>query len=107
MCYRDPVIVIDETIGNLEYLTACFLADIDAGALDRGQLAPRAVKSIAALQAAQALLPRLRIVRSNYEAAPRLPDARDSYELLHLDRLPEFCDACETSAVARHVGGLR
>lgn len=75
MDYRDPVRVIDETIENLVYLVDWWLEDIDAGALRSDLLATDAVKSIAALRATRALLPRLRIVRSNYESAPSLPDA--------------------------------
>jgi hypothetical protein len=75
MDYRDPVRVIDETIENLVYLVDWWLEDIDAGALRSDLLATDAVKSIAALRATRALLPRLRIVRSNYESSPSLPDA--------------------------------
>ena len=75
MDYRDPVALIDETIDNLMYLVAWLLEDIDVGALDSELLARDAVKSIAALKAIHAVLPRLRIVRSNFVSAPTLPDA--------------------------------
>jgi hypothetical protein len=78
MPYRNPVVVIDETIENLVYLTDWFIEDIDQGALDRGFFSNDTVRSIAALRASRALLPRLRIVRSNYISAPLLPDARNS-----------------------------
>jgi len=75
MEYRDPVAVIDETIENLVYLVAWLLEDIDVGALDSELLARDAVKSLAALGAIRAVLPRLRIVRSNFVSAPAFPDA--------------------------------
>ena len=75
MEYRDPVAVIDETIENLVYLVAWLLEDIDVGALDSELLARDAVKSLAALGAIRAVLPRLRIVRSNFVSAPSFPDA--------------------------------
>lgn len=75
MDYRDPVSVLDETIENLVYLVDWWLEDIDVGVFQSDLLANDAVKSIAALQATRALLPRLRIVRSNYESSPSLPDA--------------------------------
>ena len=78
MRYRNPVVVIDETIENLVFLSDWFIEDIDHGALDRGFFSNDAVRSIAALRATRALLPRLRIVRSNYVSAPLLPDARNS-----------------------------
>jgi hypothetical protein len=77
MDYRDPVALIDETIDNLMYLVAWLLEDIDVGALQSELLARDAVKSIAALRAIHAVLPRLRIVRSNFVSSPSLPDARD------------------------------
>lgn len=75
MDYRDPVLVIDQTIENLVYLVDWWLEDIDVGALRSDLLANDAIKSIAALSATRALLPRLRIVRSNYVSYPSLPDA--------------------------------
>lgn len=76
MDYRDPIIVIDETIDNLMYLVEWWLEDLDvAAALDCELLTWDDAKSLAALRAARALLPRLRIVRSNYESSPTLPDA--------------------------------
>lgn len=76
MDYRDPIIVIDETIDNLMYLVESWLEDLDvAVALDCDLLSWDDAKSLAALRAARALLPRLRIVRSNYESSPSLPDA--------------------------------
>jgi hypothetical protein len=78
MRYRDPVVVIDETIDNLVLLTDWFLEDIDFGAIDQQFFSNDVVRSVAALRATRALLPRLRIVRSNYVSAPSLPDARNS-----------------------------
>lgn len=75
MEYRDPIRVIDETVENLVYLIDWWLEDIDVGAFRSDLLATDAVRSIAALRATRALLPRLRIVRSNYESSPSLPDA--------------------------------
>src|SRR5688572_34733 len=78
MDYRNPIIVIDETIDNLMYLVEWWLEDIDvAVALDCQLLTKDDAKSISALRATRALLPRLRIVRSNYESGPSLPDARN------------------------------
>jgi hypothetical protein len=59
-------------------LTDWFLEDIDFGAIDRPFFSNDVVRSVAALRATRALLPRLRIVRSNYVSAPSLPDARNS-----------------------------
>lgn len=73
---RDPIIVIDETIDNLVYLVEWWLEDLDvAVAFDCDLLTRDDAKTISALRATRALLPRLRIVRSNYESAPCLPDA--------------------------------
>lgn len=75
MDHRDPITLIDESIENLTYLIDWLLEDIDVGALGSDLLAKDAIRSIAALRAIRALLPRLRIVRSNFESAPSLPDA--------------------------------
>ncbi|MET0533875.1 MAG: hypothetical protein ABW171_06590 [Steroidobacter sp.] len=75
MDYRDPITLIDESIENLTYLIDWLLEDIDVAALDSDLLAKDAVRSIAALRAIRALLPRLRVVRSNFESQPTLPDA--------------------------------
>lgn len=75
MDYRDPITLIDQSIENLTYLVDWLLEDIDVGALESELLAKDAVRSIAALRAIRALLPRLRIVRSNFESSPSLPDA--------------------------------
>lgn len=76
MDHRNPIIVIDETIDNLMYLVELWLEDLDvAVALNCDLLTRDDAKSLAALRAARALLPRLRIVRSNYESSPSLPDA--------------------------------
>ncbi|MBM0108064.1 hypothetical protein JM946_25310 [Steroidobacter sp. S1-65] len=76
MDYRNPVVVIDQTIDNLMYLVELWLEDLDvAVALNCDLLTRDDAKSLAALRAARALLPRLRIVRSNYESSPSLPDA--------------------------------
>jgi hypothetical protein len=71
----DPIALIDESIENLTYLIDWLLEDIDVAALDQDLLAKDAIRSIAALRAIRALLPRLRIVRSNFESQPTLPDA--------------------------------
>lgn len=73
---RDPITLIDESIENLTYLIDWLLEDIDARAFDNDSLAKDAIRAIAALHAIRALLPRLRIVRSNFEGWPSLPDAR-------------------------------
>ena len=76
MDYRNPIIVIDETIDNLMYLVELWLEDLDvAVALNSDLLRLDDAKSLSALRAARALLPRLRIVRSNYESSPSLPDS--------------------------------
>ena len=76
MDYRNPIIVIDETIDNLVYLVEWWLEDLDvAVAKDCDLLTRDDARTISALRAARALLPRLRIVRSNYESSPSLPDA--------------------------------
>lgn len=76
MDYRDPITLIDESIENLTYLIDWLLEDLDVAALQNDLLARDAIRAIAALQAIRALLPRLRIVRSNFESWPSLPDAR-------------------------------
>lgn len=77
MDYRDPITVIDETIDNLVYLVEWWLEDIDvAAAMDCDLLTRDDAKSLSALRATRVLLPRLRIVRSNYESFPALPDAK-------------------------------
>ncbi|HEY6643048.1 hypothetical protein [Povalibacter sp.] len=73
MQFRHPAVVIDETITNLEYLTGLLLQDIDRGAIEKRQVTPSALKAIAALEAIRTLLPRLRIVRSNYADSDALP----------------------------------
>ena len=73
---RDPITLIDESIENLTHLIDWLLEDIDARAFDNDSLAKDAIRAIAALHAIRALLPRLRIVRSNFESWPSLPDAR-------------------------------
>jgi hypothetical protein len=75
MDHRDPITLIDESIENLTYLIDWLLEDIDVSALQSDLLAKDAIRSIAALRAIRALLPRLRIVRSNFESSPSLPDA--------------------------------
>lgn len=77
MDYRDPITVIDETIDNLVYLLEWWLEDLDVAVARNFDLLTRDdAKTLAALRATRALLPRLRIVRSNYETCPSLPDAR-------------------------------
>jgi hypothetical protein len=77
MDYRDPIVVIDETIDNLVYLVEWWLEDLDApAARDFDLLTRDDARSLSALRATRALLPRLRIVRSNYEGSPSLPDAK-------------------------------
>jgi hypothetical protein len=79
MDYRDPIIVIDATIDNLVYLVEWWLEDLDvAVARDFDLLTKDDAKTLSALRATRALLPRLRIVRSNYESGPFLPDASRS-----------------------------
>lgn len=107
MQFRNPAVVIDETIANLEYLSEFFLDDIEHGALDRDHLAPRSMKAVAALEATRILLPRLRIVRSNHVADSRLPDARAGMDLLTGDSSERTGDAVETSAAPRHASVIR
>lgn len=77
MDYRDPVLVIDETIDNLVYLVEWWLEDLELPVAREFQLLTRDdAKTVSALRATRALLPRLRIVRSNYETSPALPDAQ-------------------------------
>jgi len=75
MDLRDPITLIDESVENLTHLIDWLLEDIDVGALESDLLAKDAIRSIAALRAIRAVLPRLRIVRSNFVSAPSLPDA--------------------------------
>lgn len=76
MDYRDPITLIDESIENLTYLIDWLLEDIEASALESESAVKDAIRAVAALQAIRALLPRLRIVRSNFESWPSLPDGR-------------------------------
>jgi hypothetical protein len=76
MDHRDPITLIDESIENLTHLIDWLLEDIRAGAVESDSAAIDAIRAIAALRAIRALLPRLRIVRSNFESWPSLPDAR-------------------------------
>lgn len=90
MDYRDPIVVIDETIDNLVYLVEWWLEDLDiAVARDFDLLTREDAKTISALRATRVLLPRLRIVRSNYEGSPLLPDAKGHSRDRELD---EFCE---------------
>ena len=90
MDYRDPIVVIDETIDNLVYLVEWWLEDLDvAVARDFDLLTRDDAKTISALRASRVLLPRLRIVRSNYEGSPLLPDAKNAPRDRTLD---EFCE---------------
>jgi hypothetical protein len=77
MDHRNPIVVIDETIDNLVYLVEWWLEDLEIPiARDVDLLTRDDAKTVSALRATRALLPRLRIVRSNYESSPSLPDAR-------------------------------
>ena len=77
MDYRDPIVVIDQTLENLVYLVEWWLEDLELGAARNVELLTRDdAKTLSALRATRALLPRLRIVRSNYESGPALPDVR-------------------------------
>ena len=90
MDYRDPILVIDETIDNLVYLVEWWLEDLDITvAHDFDLLRREDAKTISALRATRVLLPRLRIVRSNYESSPLLPDAKGFARDRELD---EFCE---------------
>lgn len=76
MDYRDPLIVIDETIHNLAYLVEWWLEDLHMPVAQECDLLTRDdAKTLSALRATRALLPRLRILRSSYESGPFLPDA--------------------------------
>lgn len=77
MDHRNPIVVIDETIDNLVYLVEWWLEDLEIPMAGDFELLTRDdAKTLSALRATQALLPRLRIVRSNYETSPSLPDAK-------------------------------
>jgi len=77
MDHRNPIVVIDETIDNLVYLVEWWLEELEIPlARDFDLLTRDDAKSLSALRATRALLPRLRIVRSNYESSPSLPDAK-------------------------------
>ena len=76
MDHRDPITLIDESIENLTYLIDWLLEDLDVGAFGSELLARDAIRAISALRAIRALLPRLRIVRANFESWPSLPDAK-------------------------------
>ena len=93
--FRHPATVVDEVIADLGYLTEFFLDDIDHGALRNELLSARAMKAVAALEATRMLLPRLRIVRSNFVADSRLPDTSAGAGLLQPDIEPSS-DASET-----------
>nr|WP_298724459.1 hypothetical protein [uncultured Steroidobacter sp.] len=88
MDYRDPIAVIDETVDNLVYLVEWWLEDLEIpAAVDL--LTRDDAKTLSALRATRALLPRLRIVRSNYESSPSLPDAQGHARDRAMD---EFCE---------------
>jgi hypothetical protein len=90
MDYRDPIVVIDDTIENLVYLVEWWLEDLDiAVARDFDLLTREDAKTISALRATRRLLPRLRMVRSNYEGSPLLPDAKGYPRDRAMD---EFCE---------------
>ncbi|WP_116809168.1 hypothetical protein [Steroidobacter cummioxidans] len=92
MNYRDPIVVIDETIDNLVYLVEWWLEDLDvAVARDFDLLTWDDARTISALRATRcvAALPRLRIVRSNYESSPSLPGAKNYPRDRAMD---EFCE---------------
>ena len=76
MDHRDPITLIDESIENLTHLIDWLLEDIDVSAIQNESAARDAIRAIAALRAIRALLPRLRIVRANFESWPSLPDAK-------------------------------
>jgi hypothetical protein len=76
MDYRDPITLIDESIENLTYLIDWLLEDIDVSAIQSEAAAKDAIRAISALRAIRALLPRLRIVRGNFESSPSLPDSK-------------------------------
>jgi hypothetical protein len=82
MQFRHPASVIDETVTNLEYLTEFLIDDIDHGSVCTDEVPPCAMKAIAALEALRVLLPRLRVVRSNYVASSRFPDGPSGSDLL-------------------------
>jgi hypothetical protein len=98
---RDPITLIDESIENLTYLIDWLLEDIDVAALDNETLAKDAIRAIAALHAIRALLPRLRIVRSNFESWPSLPDARQPSPEAAMERFIE-----RSGALLRKLLGL-
>ena len=105
MQIRHPAVVIDETIANLDYLTEFLLDDIDHGSIRDGEARPSTLKAIAALEAVRVLLPRLRVVRSNYVANSRFPDGPTGADLL---TPPESTDdAGEASTTTGHARIIR
>lgn len=104
MQFRPPTVVIDEAIDDLTYLVRFLLDDIEHGITGCNQFSPQAVKAIAALDAVRVLVPRLRIVRSNYVADSRL--AHDSGA--QLLAIPEgSSDVSQAPTVTRNPGVTR
>ena len=90
MDHRNPIVVIDETIDNLVYLVEWWLEDLEIPvARDVDLLTRDDAKSLSALRATRALLPRLRIVRSNYESSPSLPGAKGYARDREMDQFVE------------------
>jgi len=103
MQFRHPAAVIDEVIADLEYLSEFLLDDIDHRP---DEFSAPAIKAVAALEASRVLLPRLRVVRSNYTADARLPDGRSGADLLGHEAETESSNAGEVSTDAQ-TGVLR
>ena len=107
MQFRHPAAVIDEVLADLGYLTEFLLDDIDHSTACGNDISPCAMKAVAALDAVRVLLPRLRIVRSNFVTDSRLPDSSAGAGLLD-EAVPEQTDdASETSAASGNAGLLR
>jgi hypothetical protein len=74
--YCDPVNLIDDSIESLTLLTDWLVEDLDCSPMNGDDSSTKdGIRALSALRAIRAALPRLRIVRSNFEASPILPDA--------------------------------
>ena len=61
--FTDPVVLIDQTIDNLESLDALFIDEVDERIRNPARLTPEAKVCLDAHVAISALLPRLRAAR--------------------------------------------
>jgi hypothetical protein len=107
MHFRHPAAVIDSVIADLGYLTEFLLDEIDHTGANPDQPSPGAVKAIAALEGTRLLLPRLRVVRSNFVADARLPGMEGTRELFGDESSESGRDAGETPPADKNVGVVR